>query len=116
MNSPDNLIEQICAEQKSLVGEAESCYQNIIRMTVTALCKAENVELFINQNYALVELMQKDNEIKKLLEDNSSKIDDIIVKLDKLIKERCLTQSELPKRNTTNIFSYLNENIKLQGK
>ncbi len=116
INSPDNLIEQICAEQKSLGVEAESCYRNIIRMTVTALCKAENIELFINQNYALVKLMQNDNDFEDLLKDNSSKIDDIIVKLDKLIKERCLTQSELPKRNTTNIFSYLNENIKLQGR
>ena len=116
MNSPDNLIEQICAEHKSLGGEAESCYQNIIRMTVTALCKAENVELFINQNYALVKLMQNDIDVQNLLKDNSSKIDDIIAMLVKLIKERCLTQSELPYRSTTNIFSYLNKNIKFQGR
>jgi len=116
IDSPEKLIEQIFAEHKDLDGEAESCYKNIIRMTITALCNAKNVELFINQNYALVKLMQNDNEFIKLLNDNSSKIDDITEMLNCLIKEHCLTQSELPTRSTTNIFSYLNKNIKFQGR
>ncbi|MEE1061190.1 MAG: tetratricopeptide repeat protein, partial [Ruminococcus sp.] len=116
INSPEKLIEQICERHNGLDGEAEDCYKSIIHMTVTALCKAENVELFINQNYALVKLMLDDDKIKKLLEDTSSKIDDIKAMLVGLIKERCLTESELPTRSTTYSFSYLNENIELQGR
>ncbi len=63
INSPNVLINKIYDENTSLDGEAKECYQSIIRMTIEALCKPENVELFINQNHALVRLLQEKTEI-----------------------------------------------------
>ena len=116
INSPEVIIEQVCVEHRSLGGVAEDCYQNIIRIIVTALCKPNNVELFLNQNYALVKLIQNNDEFRETLDNTSVGIEKIAENLNKLIEDRCLTESKLPFCNTTNSFHYLNTKIKFQGR
>ena len=109
INSPNVLINKIYDEHTSLDGEAKECYQSIIRMTIEALCKPENVELFINQNHALVRLLQKNTEIFKQLKNDSTQIDE-------LLSKNYLTKSEFPLPSTKNPFIYSNENIGFYGR
>ena len=78
INNPSGLIKIICKEHKSLDGEAEECYKQIIKMIVTTLCDEKSVELFLNQNYALVQLLIKNDNLSKALDKADCKIDELL--------------------------------------
>lgn len=109
VNEPNDLIKIICNEHNSLGGEAEECYQRIIQMIVTTLCDEKSVELFLNQNYALVQLLKNNDNLSKELAEASGKIDE-------LLKRNYLIESQLPPLSKRNPFKYSYEKIGFYGR
>ncbi|MEF2918879.1 MAG: tetratricopeptide repeat protein [Acutalibacteraceae bacterium] len=109
INNPNNLVERICKEHNSLGGNAEECYQRIINMIVTTLCDEKSVELFLNQNYALVQLLINNDNLSKELAEASGKIDE-------LLKRNYLVESQLPPLSKRNPFKYSYEKIGFYGR
>ena len=109
VNEPNDLIKIICKEHNSLDGEAEECYKQIIKMIVTTLCDEKSVELFLNQNYALVQLLIKNDIHSKKLAEASGKIDE-------LLKRNYLIESQLPPLSKRNPFKYSYEGIGFYGR
>ena len=109
INNPNDLIKIICKEHNSLGGKAEECYQRIIQMIVTTLCDEKSVELFLNENYALVQLLKNNDNLSKELAEASGKIDE-------LLKRNYLIESQLPPLSKRNPFKYSYEGIGFYGR
>ncbi len=112
ISSPQSLVDKIINKHTDLGGTAEECYQSIIRSVVNALCKNNNIAVFVNEGLMLAALLKYANELQIDLTNLNKNVNE----LSKYTKEKFLLKSEIKIENTVNAFSYSNSKVGFYGR
>lgn len=112
ISSPQSLVDKIINKHTDLGGAAEECYQSIIRSVVNALCKNNNITVFVNEGLMLAALLKYANELQIDLTNLNKNVNE----LSKYTKEKFLLKSEIKIENTVNAFSYSNSKVGFYGR